>query len=245
MRLFFKRNRFEQSGGGGETSFNLRPEGEGREKFLGRTKRLMRFLPSRFLRRRSFNPGESGSGRRNGKWYVLVIVVLVVGGVGWWLTRGTRSPKQVAEQKDERIEVKGAKATSEINREFTFPLVDENGEEVGTIKYSIEDAELRDEIVVKGEVAKAVTGRSFLIFTVKVENDYNRTVKINTRDYLRLSVNGSEEKLAPDIHNDPVEVQAISTKYTRLGFPINDSDTNFSLQVGQINGDKELIEFSF
>jgi len=47
--------------------------------------------------------------------------------------------------------------------------------------------------------------------------------------------------LVADIYNDDY----ILAEYTRLGFPINDSDTNFSLQVGQINGDKELIEFSF
>ena len=50
------------------------------------------------------------------------------------------------------------------------------------------------------------------------------------------------ELLAPDTHNDPVEIQAISTKFTRVGFIINDSDKDLVLHVGEIQGDKEKIE---
>jgi hypothetical protein len=142
-------------------------------------------------------------------------------------------------------EVKGATATEEINREFIFPLKDANGDEIGSIKYMVEKAELRDEIIVKGQKATAVSGRTFIIFTIKVSNDFKQPIQINTRDYIRLSVNGNQtELLAPDIHNDPVEVQAISTKYTRFGFPINTTDTNLKVLVGEINSDKQEIELT-
>ena len=65
---------------------------------------------------------------------------------------------------------------------------------------------------------------------------------MNTRDYVRLTVNNGSEWLAPDIHNDPVEIQAISTKYTRIGFPISDTDKKLKLQIGEINGDKEIVD---
>lgn len=102
-------------------------------------------------------------------------------------------------------------------------------------------AELQDEIVIKGQKANAVKGKEFLIINLKLTNNYSKTIQINTRDYIRLSVNKSDEKLAADIHNDPVEVQAISTKYTRLGFPIDETDKNLTLYVGEINGKKESI----
>jgi len=125
-------------------------------------------------------------------------------------------------------------------------LRDENGEVVSSFKYLIENAELRDEIIVKGQKATAIKGRDFLILTLKLQNDLDDSIEVSTKDYLRLSVNGNEDEwLAPDIHNDPVEVQAISVKNTRLGFPVNENDTNLVLQVGEINGEKEKVEINF
>ena len=129
---------------------------------------------------------------------------------------------------------------------FAFPLKDNKVEKVAEVKYMIEKAELRDEIIVQGKRATAVKGRTFLIFNLKVSNEFTQSIEINTKDYVRLSVNGNEEEwLAPDIHNDPVTVQAISTKYTRVGFPINDSDTNLIIRIGEIEGEKEKIPLEF
>lgn len=134
-----------------------------------------------------------------------------------------------------------------INREFRFPLLSNTGEEVSKIRYIIESAELREEIIVQGQRATAIQGRAFLIIHIRVTNEYSQGIDINTRDYLRLGVNNENEWLAADIHNDPTEVQAISTKRTRLGFPISTSDTNLVLQIGEINGPKQRIplELSF
>jgi len=102
-----------------------------------------------------------------------------------------------------------------------------------------------DEIVVKGQRATAIRGRTFLILTLKITNGYTRPIEIDTKDYVRLSVNGNrDEWLAPDIHNDPVLVQATSTKFTRVGFPVYDSDSDLLLRVGEIEGKKEFIELS-
>ena len=79
---------------------------------------------------------------------------------------------------------------------------------------------------------------------MKITNNYDKSVQIPTRDYIRLMVNGSDEKLAPDIHNDPVEIQAISTKYTRVGFPINETDKDLILQVGEIAGKKQTVKLN-
>jgi hypothetical protein len=106
------------------------------------------------------------------------------------------------------------------------------------------DAELRDEIIVKGKQATAIKGRTFLIVNLKITNDFDKTITINTRDYVRLTVNKNSEKLAPDIHNDPVEIQADSTKYTRVGFPIDDTDKDLTLTVGEINGPKQTIKLN-
>lgn len=146
----------------------------------------------------------------------------------------------------QRIVIQQAKATMKIEKEFLFPLKDNSGKKVTDIKYIVESAEKRDEIIIKEKRARAIQGRTFLIFTVKIVNPYDKPIEINARNYMRISVNGkTDELLAPDIHNDPVVVQPISTKYTRLGLPINESDTNIAVHVGEIKEDKETIALSF
>ncbi len=137
------------------------------------------------------------------------------------------------------------KAKQNINKEFNFPIKDTEGKEISKIKYFIASASLQDEILVKGERARAVKGRTFLILDLKITNPYKQGVQINSRDYVRLVVNNNlNELIAADIHNDPVEVQAISTKSTRIGFPINETDHNLGIQVGEINGRKETIKLT-
>lgn len=146
----------------------------------------------------------------------------------------------------DRVEIKAPLKTLNIQKEFQFPVKDAKGKEVTKLKYYIDQASIQNEIIVKGQKATAVKGREFLIINLKLTNEYSAKLDINTRNYVRLSVNGNEDEwLAPDIHNDPVEVQAQSTKATRLGFPINESDTKMVLRVGEIDGEKQRVELNF
>lgn len=173
----------------------------------------------------------------------LLVVALIFLAIALFLQKIT--PKTTT-PKSEKIEVKEAKAAKDINKEFNFSLRDEKGKEVGKINFWVEKAELRDEIVVKGQKATAIKGRTFLILTLKITNEYKSDIELDSGDYIRLSVNGNKDEwLAPEIHNDPVKVQAISTKYTRVGFAINDSDRNLVLRVGEIEGEKEEIPLEF
>lgn len=139
-----------------------------------------------------------------------------------------------------------AKATQQINKVFNFPLRDEKGKDVSKIKYEILSASLQDEILVKGSRARAVQGRTFFILNIKITNSFTQGVQINSRDYVRLIIDGNKKELiAADIHNDPVEIQAISTKQTRIGFPIDEVYKDLELQIGEINGNKETIKLTF
>lgn len=170
---------------------------------------------------------------------VIIAVVLVV-------FLGSKAIKGIGNlASGENAQVKDAKARQEINKEFAFPLKNSKGEKLGEVKYLIESAELRDEVVYQGKRATAVKGRIFLVFTIKIKNDYKDSIEMDTTDYVRLSVNGNEEEwLAPDFNNDPVKVQAISTKPTRVGFTINETDKNMLITVGEIDGHKERIALS-
>lgn len=173
----------------------------------------------------------------------IVILLVVIGGLVIFIPRlFATSPTSSASATNS--DLKPARASFDANKEFSFPVSKTDKEK--QIKMVVEKVELQDEIVVRGQKATAVAGRTFLIVNLKVVNDMDNALTMNTRDYIRLSVNKNDsELLAPDIHNDPVEIQAISTKYTRVGFPVNADDHDFVLQVGEIKGDKQKIELPF
>ncbi|OGM29170.1 hypothetical protein A2801_00820 [Candidatus Woesebacteria bacterium RIFCSPHIGHO2_01_FULL_41_10] len=142
----------------------------------------------------------------------------------------------------DKVELTAPDAMQEINKEISFPITDNTGEEVGRVKMVLATAELRDEIIVKGKKASAVSGRTFLVLNIKVTNSFDKSIEVNTKDYFRVAVNGDEsEWLAPDIHNDPVKIQAISTKPTRVAFPVDENIRSFILQIGEIKGEKEKV----
>lgn len=169
----------------------------------------------------------------------LTILILIVLGI---LVLVGRKFLLSNNKSDQRIELKGALATSILNKTIQIPVLDSKGATVTNVAYTIESAELRDEIIVQSRRMVAIQGRLFLILNIKLVNEYNKELEIKAGDYVRLSLNNNEkELLAPDIHNDPVRVQAISTKYTRVGFPIYDKSTNTVLYIGAITGQKEKV----
>lgn len=154
--------------------------------------------------------------------------------------------KSTVKTSAEKVSVANPNQSFEINKDFSFPLKDNNNVDISKINYTVENAQLLDEIIIKGQKALAVEGKTFLIINLKLTNDFNQPIQINTRDYIRLVIDGKEKDLlAPDIHNDPVEVQPISSKFTRVGFPINENYKKLELKVGEISKDKKNIELKF
>ena len=172
---------------------------------------------------------------------LLVSMALLVGVTFWFLKMKGASSQDTTTlglSKDGRIEVKPARASQDVNQTIQIPLE----KDFSPLQLEIQKAELRDEVIIQGKRANTITGRTFLILTLKVVNSNNTTLSLNTRNFIRLSVNGNEsEWLAPDIHNDPVEIQGASTKYPRLGFPLNDTDTQLLLRAGKLEGEKITI----
>ena len=133
-------------------------------------------------------------------------------------------------------------AKKEINQKLSVGL---KNKEKTKITYLIESAELVEQITVRGEKVKALPEKVFLIFNLKIVNDGKQGIQINSRNFIRLSSATKEEWLAPEIHNDPVEVQAIATKYTRIGFSVNRSEKQFNVRLGEIDGDKINFDLFF
>ena len=175
--------------------------------------------------------------------FLLLLFAVLAGIVTVFKAMTTPAPKQTT---DTRVKLEEAKAKLSLNKEYTFSFKDTKGKETATFTYVVDSVELRNDIVVKGRKATAIAGRTFLIVNLKLTNPKEQPISVNTSTYIRLSVNDNEkELLAPDIHNDPVTVQPLSTKITRVGFPINDTDKGLKLHVGEITKEKEAIDIVF
>lgn len=225
------------------TTFQLRDFSLIKKQIALFASKLQEFTRNIFSSLRSTN--SSGKYNKFKKFAPLGLLLIVIGVIIIISTRSlvasTRAPSE-----DTRVQIKGPRSTMAINKEFSFPLLDAKGKELTSITYVLESAELRDEIIVKGTRATAIKGRTFLILSIKVTNNFDKALQINVRDYVRLSVNGNAQELtAADIHNDPVQVQPISVKTTRIGFPINDTDKDIILKVGEVKGEKQDVPLSF
>ncbi|HVZ59128.1 MAG TPA: hypothetical protein VG935_05235 [Patescibacteria group bacterium] len=174
----------------------------------------------------------------------VVIIILILLAVFSLRKSHQTTTSATASNSLEKVSLPGPKASETVNKNYDFSLRDANGKQVSTFKYIIDSVEKRDEIIVQGKRDVAISGKTFLIVNLRIVNSYNKTIQINSRDYIRLSMNNTSDKIAADIHNDPVEVQPQSTKVTRLGFPISDSDKNLTLYVGELNGKKDTIKLN-
>ena len=174
---------------------------------------------------------------------IAVITIVIVGIV--FFTRGKKSSNAANGIASTNV-FSTAEKTTLIDTELEFPIKNDQGEEINRFKYKVENAEIRDEIIVRGQRATSINGRTFLVLNIKLSNPLDQAIQINTRDYIRLIRNGNPAKqLAPDVHNDPVQVQAISTKMARVAFPINDTDSDLQLQIGEIKGEKQIVPVVF
>lgn len=180
------------------------------------------------------------------KKYIVLITIVAIAIVGIiFFTRGRKS-SNAANTSGSIVTTSTAEKSTVVDTELEFPIKNEKGEEINRFKYKVENAEIRDEIIVRGQRATSIAGRTFLVLNIKLTNPLDQAIQINTRDYIRLIRNGNpSEQLAPDVHNDPVQVQAISTKTARVAFPINDSDTDLQLQIGEIKGEKQVVPLIF
>jgi len=142
----------------------------------------------------------------------------------------------------------GAKTVSvNVEKNFEFPALDNSGKETkNIIHFKIKSVEKTNQVLVKDQVFTAKNNKLFLIVNLDLKNEATVPLNILPGDLVRLSVeNDHETRYAPDLHNNLVQVAAISTRIDRVGFVIPDSTKNFILYIGEIEGDKQEILLNF
>jgi hypothetical protein len=133
-----------------------------------------------------------------------------------------------------------------LGKKFSFPGLDDTGKKKGKIDFKITTVEKTNQVIVQDKTYTAKNDKTFLIVNLELKNDTTNRLNIFPGDMIRLVVDGQEEKkFAPDLHNNYVLVAPISTKIERVGFVIDAAATNLKLQVGELEGDKEMLPVKF
>lgn len=134
-----------------------------------------------------------------------------------------------------------------VDSSFEFPALDSQGQPTkDKIKFTISTAEKTGQVLVQDKVYTARNQKKFLIINLALKNDFARLVNIFPGNLVRLTYTGEEEnRFAPDLHNNLVQVSAISTKLERIGFVVPEEEVFFNLYVGELEGEKEIVEVKF
>lgn len=157
-------------------------------------------------------------------------------------TQSSSSGISVSELSPVPTVTKQSSTPIQLDRTYTFDINDRTGTKIGDFGYTIKDVQRTKEITIAGRTAQAVGDRELVILNIELKNSGNIPISVAVRNYLRLSVNGQDKQLAPDYHNDPVDLQPQSVEDVRLGFNIAQSDHSLVLSVGELTGQKDIIK---
>lgn len=154
--------------------------------------------------------------------------------------------QQIISKQANKVNAQAPTATYTINKSYTFTGVDNAGREKGKISLAMTTAEKVTEVVVRDQTFRARNNKVFLLVNLELTNSSSTPLNIFPGDLMRLTYNGVEEKkYSPDLHNNLVLVSPISTKPDRVGFVIPNDAKNLKLQVGELDGKKEIIGLKF
>lgn len=132
-----------------------------------------------------------------------------------------------------------------INKALEIAIRTKEGTETGEkLKVTINSMEQAKEILIQGKPAKAKDGKAFLLISMEIENPTKKQLTVKPIDMVRM-VNSEGKTLAAEVHNNEVTSEPVSIKKTRIGYVINEGDTNFKFLIGEVRGSQEPIEVSF
>ena len=140
----------------------------------------------------------------------------------------------------------GGKRQAKINKELSVQARTRDKIRVSdaNLKVNLVNAEIANSLLIQGKRAKTREGKTFLIINMEVENTYAVPLYSFPVDLLRL-VREDDKRIAPSVHQGTVEVRPISTKKSNVGFVVDPNDKDFKLEVGEVSGEKEILELSF
>lgn len=131
-----------------------------------------------------------------------------------------------------------------LKQSFTVNAKTQDGRSTnGTLKIDVIGTYKDSSLLVQGTRVSARNGKQFLIINMEITNQYNLPLYTYPVDTFRL-VTADGKKYAPTAHQSNVEIRPQATKSSNVGFIVPLDQKKFKIEVGELTGDKTLLEFS-
>lgn len=113
----------------------------------------------------------------------------------------------------------------------------------GNLKIDVTGAQKAPSLLVQGQKVIARNNKIFLIVNMEISNSYKVPLYMYPVDGFRLiGIDG--KKFAPTAHQGNVEIRPESTKSSNVGFVVPETTKKFKVEVGDLNSDKVILEFT-
>lgn len=182
------------------------------------------------------------------KKYLYIFAGLVILGVLGFKVLTYKKPV-TPKKTDPKTVVSASEQKVILNRDFEFkiPMINDQGQllsKQGKVKFVLTDAELQNEIKLKGETKKTNNNQKYLLLRIELQNDTSDRLAIISNKYVRL-IGNDGKKYSPDFHNAMVAVDPLSVRRDLVAYIVNNDAKNFTFQVGELDGQKQPIEIAF
>lgn len=132
-----------------------------------------------------------------------------------------------------------------VNQTYSITARDQKGNPVGKdIQFHITEAEKASSVLVQGKKANVRNGKRFLLVNFEIDNPDNTVYFINPTDLVRYLRNDGK-KFAPTVYQGILQIRPTSTKSSNIGFVVDQKETNFKLEVGELENSKQGLEINF
>ena len=113
----------------------------------------------------------------------------------------------------------------------------------GKFPVEVTSAHKAESVLVQGQRVAARNNKEFLVLNMEISNNYNVPLYTYPVDSFRL-IDVDGKKFAPTAHQGNVEVRPQSTKTSNVGFVVLTGSTRFKVEVGELNGERTILEFT-